>query len=256
MALAHRGGWIDPADVVRENTLYAFDRAVQLGYRYLETDVHATSDGVLVAFHDMVTDRVAGAGGPIGALRFDQVRRLRVGGRDQIPTLAEVLEALPGTRINIDIKSAAAIGPLVDTLARQDAWSRVCVASFSAARLRTFRRLAGAPVTTAVSPPGVVRTRFLPGPPGLPRLPGLPGLLGTSGEAFQVPAEQIIAGRRLTVVTRGFVRRAHAAGKQVHVWTVNDPARMEALIDLGVDGLISDDIVTLRRVLQRRGLWV
>ena len=114
-AFAHRGWHIgDLAGC--ENSMAAFRRAVDEGYRYLETDVHATADGVLIAFHDSHLDRVTDGHGRIADLRWDQVRRARIGGREPIPLMAEVLDALPNTRFNIDPKSDRAVGPLIDLL--------------------------------------------------------------------------------------------------------------------------------------------
>ncbi|WP_345714197.1 glycerophosphodiester phosphodiesterase family protein, partial [Kineococcus glutinatus] len=130
--MAHRGFSRDGL----ENTLVAFGAAVDLGYRYLETDVHATADGQLVAFHDEHLDRVSDARGRIAALPWERVRRARVGGREPVPLLAEVLDAFPGVHVNVDVKDAAAVGPLVEVVRRTAAARRVCVASFAERRRR------------------------------------------------------------------------------------------------------------------------
>lgn len=243
--MAHRGGYLDQTDAGRENSLYAFSQAVTAGYRYLETDVHATSDGRLVAFHDAVLDRVTDSGGVLAELSFDRVRAARIGGIDQIPTLDEVLESFPQTRINIDIKAPAAITPLVRVLHRHRAGGRVCVSSFSRARLHRFRKLMPQ-VATGITAPAVAMSAFVP---------LLPRLLPLGGQVFQIPVSQQIAGRRVSVLTPRLMAAAHARGLRVHVWTINDPAEMAELIDLGVDGLISDRIDVLRDVAKRHGLW-
>ena len=245
-AFAHRGGWLDPADAGRENTLYAFAKAVAFGYEYLETDVHTTSDGVLIAFHDAVTDRVAGKSGQIDQMSFAELRELRIAGKDQIPTLDEVLAAFPSAKINIDIKAPGAIEPLVDTLAAHNAWKRVCVASFSPERLHAFRRLAGRQVATAVSGLAVPWNSWIP---------LLPQLVNSVGQAIQVPISQKVGPVELPVVTKRLIDNAHASGKYVHVWTINDAEQMRELIELGVDGLVSDDIGLLQEVLAEYDLW-
>ena len=127
IGLAHRGGAEYPPNVGVENTLAAFGRAVELGYRYLETDVHASADGVLVAFHDERLDRVTDRAGAIAELPWAQIREARIGGREPVPTLEQILETFPATRVNIDIKAAGAIAPLWETIRRHAAYDRVCV---------------------------------------------------------------------------------------------------------------------------------
>jgi glycerophosphoryl diester phosphodiesterase len=218
---------------------------VRLGYRYLETDVHATSDGVLVAFHDPTLDRVTDRRGRIAQLPYRDVATALIGGSEPIPLLEDLLGAWPGARFNIDVKDKPAIGPLAEALRRTRAWDRVCVCSFSARRLRAARRALGHPVCTALSPSGLAAVRLAG---GLPACGGtLAGRLAAAGaRCAQVPA---------VIATRSFIRRAHALGLQVHVWTINDRTEMTCLLDLGADGIMTDDTVLLRDVLADRGLW-
>nr|NLI49753.1 glycerophosphodiester phosphodiesterase [Propionibacterium sp.] len=241
-ALAHRGGTAAGADV--ENSLAAFASALELGFTHLETDVHATADGVLVAFHDDRLDRVTDASGAVAALPWAALREARIGGREPIPTLDEVLDAFPDARLNIDIKADAAVVPLARTLARHAAQERVCVGSFSTRRLRAFRRLAGSLVATSVDPAGVAWYAF-----GY----GVRRVAAPAGQALQIPVREERTG--VPLVSRPLIRAAHRAGRVVHVWTINDPAEMHRLIDLGVDGLVSDEVTVLRDVLVARGLW-
>lgn len=248
IALAHRGFSLDGL----ENSMAAFAAAVDLGYRYVETDVHATSDGVLVAFHDERLDRVTDATGLITALPWSQVRRARIGGVETVPTLAELLDAWPDLRVNIDIKSAGAVGPLVRVIERTGAHDRVCVTSFSdRRRLAALRRLTR-PVATSAGQG--VATRFVAAThapvPGA-RRPALAARVLRGVDCLQVPERS----GRVPVVTGASVAAAHAAGVQVHVWTVNEPADMRRLLDLGVDGLVSDRADLLRTVLRERGQW-
>lgn len=228
IVLAHRGGADMKVNEGIENTIAAFRNAVDLGCTHLETDVHATSDGVLLAFHDAVLDRVTDASGVVATMPWSEVSRARVG-TEPIPTLDEVLETFPDTFVNIDIKHEGAIDPLVDVLGRHDAWRRVCVASFSTRRLRAFRRLAGTRAATAIAPLGVAWGRF-----GGLRLPlGRP-----AGVAYQVPRH--IGPHGFPLVTPRFVAAAHRIGRAVHVWTVNDVDEAVELIDMGVDGIVTD----------------
>lgn len=243
--MAHRGGYVDEADADRENSLFSFAQAVALGYRYLETDVHATADGELVAFHDEVLDRVTDSRGVVAQLPFREVRRARIAGIDQIPTLDEVLESFPTTRINIDIKAEGAVTPLIRTIQRHRADDRVCVSSFSHRRLRQFRK-SMPHVATGITAPMVALSAFVP---------LLSRYIPLGGQAFQIPVTQVVKGCRMRVLTPQLMAAARHQGLRIHVWTINDPLEMEELIRLGVDGLISDRIGILRDVAKRHGLW-
>lgn len=251
LAFAHRGGAAYGPNVGRENTLPAFRTAVDLGYRYLETDVHATRDGRLVAFHDAQLDRVTDASGAIAELSFDQVRAARVGGDLQIPTLVELFEAFPTARFNIDCKADDAVDLLARTILEHQATDRVCVSSFGVHRLRRLRELLPA-VPSAVSSRAIVQLRFAP---FLTSVPVINRLIDSPGVALQLPVTTTVAGRKVAVLTDSLVNAAHRAGRQVHAWTIDDADEMNRLIDLGVDGIFTDRIDTLKDVLSARGLW-
>ncbi|MFJ9029725.1 glycerophosphodiester phosphodiesterase [Streptomyces sp. NPDC102274] len=236
---AHRGGAADGL----ENTAAAFRRAAGLGYRYFETDVHATADGRLVAFHDSTLDRVTDARGRIADLSWKDVRRARVAGTEPLPLFEELLEEFPDARWNVDIKAAPAQLPLVELIRRTGSWDRVCVGSFSEARVAGAARIAGPRLATSYGVRGVLGLRL--------RSYGIPAPVRRGAVCAQVPETQ----NGVRVVDERFIRTAHARGLQVHVWTVNDPDRMEALLDLGVDGIMTDQLETLRAVLIARGAW-
>ncbi|MFF1513970.1 glycerophosphodiester phosphodiesterase [Streptomyces sp. NPDC058305] len=236
---AHRGGSADGL----ENTLTQFRRAVDAGYRYIETDVHATADGRLVAFHDVTLDRVTDGAGRISDLPWEDVRHARVAGSEPVPLFEELLETFPEVRWNVDVKAEPALLPLLDLIGRTDAWDRVCVGSFSEARVVRAQHLAGPRLATSFGTRGVLNLRL--------RSWGVPAAVRRSAIAAQVPEAQ----SGVPVVDRRFVRAAHARGLQVHVWTVNEPQRMHRLLDLGVDGIMTDHIDTLRKVLEDRGSW-
>ena len=245
-AFAHRGGAKHPDLVGKENSLQAFQHAVDLGYRYLETDVQATRDEQLVAFHDEMLDRVTDSSGSVVDLTYAELQRVRIAGTEPIPRLDDLLDAFPEARFNLDLKHPNAITALVRTIERHRAQDRVCVASFSTERIRAFRRLMGRRVPTAVSPAGAVWNGDLP---------LLPRLLNSPGIAFQLPLRHSVLGKDLRVVTRRLVKHAHAAGKVVHAWTIDDEQMVDDLIDLGLDGVFTDRTDIAKRVLQQRGLW-
>jgi glycerophosphoryl diester phosphodiesterase len=244
LAFAHRGGAFHPEITGLENTLRAFRHAVELGYGYLETDVHVTRDGVLLAFHDSVLDRVTDATGAIAASTYAEVQRALINGSDPVPTLADLFDEFPDVRFNIDVKAPGAVEPLARFLEEREAWDRVCVGSFSGRRLRRFRRLTGGRVATSASPGEVAAYRLLPASVARLLTRGRPRVL-------QVPHKR----GPVTIVTPGLVRRAHRAGVHVHVWTIDDPDEMRALLDRGVDGLMTDRTDILRAVLTDSGRW-
>lgn len=237
VAFAHRGG----AGHFPENSWRAFEHAVGLGYAYLETDAHATADGVLVAFHDKTLDRVTDRTGAIAALPASEVAAARIGGTDPIPRLEDLLGAWPDVRFNIDVKDAPAARPLAELIRRAAAWDRICVTSFSAARLAATRRLLDRPVCMATSPAGAAALRS-----GVPGRMLAPAFARRSVRCAQLP---------IGLATAPLIRRAHEAGLQVHVWTVNDAGLMAGLLDLGADGIMTDQTELLRDVLAGRGQW-
>jgi glycerophosphoryl diester phosphodiesterase len=238
LAFAHRGG----AAEGDENTERAFARAVGAGFRYVETDVHATRDGVAVVMHDDTLDRMTGVQGRVGELSYPDLASIRVAGAAAIPTLGEVLEGWPQIKFNIDIKADDAVNPTLEAVRRAGAEARVLLASFSDKRLRAVRaQFAGA---TSLAQ-NEVRNLWLASRVGVRvRVP-------ESAVAVQVPVRH----GRLRVVDRRFIALAHRLGLQVHVWTIDDPGEMAGLLDLGVDGIMTDRIAVLKEVFIQRGVW-
>jgi glycerophosphoryl diester phosphodiesterase len=234
LALAHRGGAAESA----ENSPLAFQHAVELGYRWIETDVRATIDGHAVVFHDATLDRTTNATGALSAMPLAQVRSARLADGQAPITLAEALQRWPEVRFNVDVKSDDTIAPFLRAVADADAWGRVCAAAFSTARLTRLRQQAGPRLATSMGPQEVARL-----------------ILGAPGHSPACAAQVPHRARGIPVVTRRFVQRAHRRGVQVHVWTINDPVEMQALLDLGVDGLVTDRPTVLREVLIGRGSW-
>lgn len=241
IAFAHRGG----AAHQPENSWAAFEHAIGLGYTHLETDARATADGVLLAFHDRTLDRATDRTGRIARMHYREVAGARVAGTEPIPLIEDLLGAWPGLRFNVDLKDMLAIRPMMDVLRRTGAWGRVCVTSFSARRLHAARVLLDRPVCMALSPAGVAALRLIG---GVPRCGGALAerLARTGVHCAQVPAR---------VATGPFIGKAHKAGLQVHVWTLNRRADMERALDLGADGIMTDETVMLRDLLIERGVW-
>ncbi len=236
--VAHRGGAAEQP----ENTMTAFAAAVALGYRYVDTDVHATADGVLVAFHDHTLDRVTDMTGDIGRLDYADVSRARVG-HDPIPLLEDVLDTWPDLRIHIDAKHLAAAAPLVAAVDRTGAHDRVCIGSFSDRTVHALRRLSRRRICTWMGRAEILSLRVASFGVPVPR---------SSAGCAQVPVRQ----GRLLLLDRRLVDTAHQRGVGVHVWTINEAEEMERLLDLGVDAILSDRPSVLKQVLTDRGLWI
>lgn len=238
LPFAHRGG----AGDWPENTMPAFEGAVALGYRYVETDVHVTSDGVLLAFHDDKLDRVTDRTGLIRELPWSEVQRARVDGLEPIPLLEDLLGTWPDLRVNIDPKHDSAVDALATTIARCGAIDRICVGSFSDARIARLRARLGPRLCTSLGPKAVARLRA--------------ASFGLPAGRFVGDCAQVPPGRTVPLVDHRFVRAAHHRGMQVHVWTIDEATEMHRLLDLGVDGIMTDRPSVLRDVLVERGQWV
>ena len=240
---AHRGGEVAGL----ENSMAAFQDAYDLGYRYVETDLRATADGVLVAFHDEHLERVTDATGQVERLRYDQLARARIGGQEPIPRFEELVASFPDVRWNIDVKADSALAPLFERLVRDDdLLERICIGAFSDARLISVRTVLGERVCTSAGPNEVrqLRATSLLGP--------LSQRLPIGADCVQVPTHY----RRVPLVDRVMLAAARAQGLPLHVWTVNEEAQMRRLLALGVDGIITDETRILRTVLEERGEWV
>lgn len=234
--IAHRGG----KTVAPENTLAAFTAAVEAGYSHLETDVHLTSDGVLVAFHDDSLDRVAGHDVRIRDMTVAEVQSIEIGDGHRIPRMEELFEAFPDSYFNIDPKSDEAVEPLAALIRRFEAVDRVCVGSFSDDRIRRIRKLLGDRLCTSPGPRGalqVVAAALL-----WPRWSSPYGCLQIPVKAYGIRLDR-----------SWLISRIQRLGVQVHFWTINEAAEMERILDAGADAIITDAIDVLVEVLAARG---
>jgi glycerophosphoryl diester phosphodiesterase len=234
IAFAHRGGASDNP----ENTLPAFQHAVDLGYTYLETDVHATNDGVLVAFHDPDLSRTTDRTGTINSLPWRELQHARVAGREPIPMFEELVGSFPNHRFNIDCKANSALDGLIASVKRLDCLDRVCLGSFSDIRLRRLRAVFGDRLCSSFGPAQISSLRA-------------GRTVRWGGQIAQIPPRI----GRFAVLTPKVLHTAHAQGHQVHVWTIDDRTDMERLLDVGVDGIMTDRPQVLKDVLVERGQW-
>lgn len=233
----------------------AFSEAVSLGYRHLETDIRITADGVLVCFHDPTVDRTTDGTGPVSGFDFDLLMHLDAGFRHrgvdghrfrgqgiQVPTLEEAVLGFPEVSFVVDLKVDGLVGPLVDLIDQHDLHDRLIVGSFSDVRLAEFRAATGNRIPTStgatLSRSWLLASRVRRG-------------VECEASALQLPRNS----RGVRVVDRRLIDAAHSGGLQVHVWTINNQAEMTELLDMGVDGLITDRPDLLKEVLVGRGQW-
>lgn len=234
----------------------AFASAVALGYTHLETDAHLSRDGVVFAFHDAILDRLTDGHGRLADLpaatiaaadaahhfsRDGNTHPLRDTGI-RIPTMEELLTTWPNVFVNIDTKSDAVVAPLMALIGRLDAFDRVCIGSFSDARIALARRLSEGAACTSMGPRAITVAWLASRSGRVPRL---------GADCVQVPPR----ARRLALTDRRFIAGAQRSGLQVHVWTIDDPAEMARLLDLGVDAVMTDRPTVLRDLLRARGAW-
>ncbi|HEY2775202.1 MAG TPA: glycerophosphodiester phosphodiesterase [Candidatus Binatia bacterium] len=251
---AHRGS----SGTAPENTLEAFAEGVAAGADRLELDVHATADGHIVVFHDEELDRTTDAAGSLHSRTLAELRRVDAGFRFEgpagdfpfrgrgvrIPTLDEVLDAFPGVPLNIEVKhdDGRTVEAFFDVLDRHGARERVLAAAFDDDIIRRVRRVAPRALTSLSA--AEVAMFF-----GVCLSGTRDGYL-VPGMALQVPPTH----EDLELVCPVFLDMAHDLGMEVHVWTINDESEMERLLDLGVDGLMTDFPARARAVFERKGL--
>ena len=232
-AYAHRGG----AREATENSLTAFRQAAALGFTHLETDVRPTRDGVAVLHHDADLGRTTDGKGKVRDHTWRQIRSVRLADGSTPLRLEELLEDLPDAHVNVDVKEEGSVVALAEAVRRSNAASRVCVTSFSARRLTRARHLMPPGTESSAHPWEVLNLWALPRPRPLPHV-----------SRVQVPVRAL----GVTLVDPGFLARAHGIGLAVDVWTVDDPGEMRRLLDLGVDGIMTDSPRVLRAVLEER----
>ena len=237
--LAHRGLAIDAP----ENTLLAFAKALAAGVTHLETDVHASADGVAILSHDPDLFRLTGRQVRIDQLTAAELGRIALGEGQGFTTLAAALDAFPDARFNLDVKVEAAAIPTIEAVRKAGAEHRVLIGSFSnVRRLAVMRRLPG--VATSASSRGAVIATWA----GALGLPALTRWVLRGVQAVQLPER--ILGVRTT--SPRVIAAYHSAHVEVHIWTINDPAAMNRLLDAGVDGIVSDRADLALGVLARR----
>lgn len=234
--LAHRG-LSQHQDGIDENSLASFEQALSHGATHIESDVHATKDGVAVLFHDDDLERVASLPLKISELTFAELSDITLSNGSKVPSLSEALERFPTLRLNLDVKAKAGCEPTAKVVNQFNAHDRVLISSFSRSRKLTTLKLLTRPVATSSSSIEVLRLWLTHKFFGI----GF-GSIAKNFDAIQIPRG--LGFIRLD--SPSFIARARKHGLEVHFWTVNDPAEGQALIALGATGIVSDRVDLFR----------
>tara|TARA_B100001996_G_scaffold378688_1_gene363239 strand:+ start:958 stop:1692 length:735 start_codon:yes stop_codon:yes gene_type:complete len=231
--LAHRGG----AEESYENTLESFEYSKNLGCKFIETDVQVSSDGIPYIFHDNDLKRILNIDSRFDALSSNQIDELKIFDHHKIPKLEEALNEFPDLSFQIDFKTNEVVNPALDVINKTKSFERVCVASFNSNRLNRVRK-SFPNLCISMGPNEVAKT--LISSLGLYRG-------NIDGDCLQIPMTYY----GIKVVTRRFVDYVKSKGLKIMVWTINDVATFEHLIELNVDGIITDKPKLLFETLQK-----
>ena len=231
--LAHRGG----AEEAAENTLESFEYSISLGCKFIETDVQVSSDGIPYIFHDNDLKRICNLPYKFDSLSSQEIDDLRIFGDHKIPKLDDALNTFPSTSFQIDFKTDEVVNPALEVISKSNASERVCVASFNSERLNNVRST-HPHLCISMGPNEVAKT--LMSSFGIYR-----GIV--PGDCLQIP----IRYYGVRIVTKRFVNYLKSKGIKIMVWTINDVKTFNYLIDLKVDGIITDKPKLLFETLQK-----
>ena len=232
-AYVHRGDAVN----FTENTMEAFQDAVNLGYKYVETDLRMTKDGEIVTFHDESIYRVSGEQVNISDLTYDELSNIKLIRGGQIPKLSEVLENFPETRFNIDLKIKGLVNKVANIIDSHNAYDRICIASFNSSTLRSFKKIRN----QACISMGILDVVFFK----------LFNFLISSVDCIQIPQNW----KGVNVLNNHLIKTAHSKNLKIHVWTINSKTEMKSLIDMKVDGIMTDEALLLKEVCSEANLF-
>ena len=224
----HRGD----TSIFLENTIEAFQSAISLGYQYLETDLRETSDGKIITFHDPNLKRITGANITISETKFSDIRMRRLPSREIIPTIDELLEEFPDSFFNMDLKVNQIEEKVLKKINSHNALERVCLGSFNSKVIKKINSLEPK-ILTSMGISQVIMYKFFQ--------------KNNLSKLIQIPTHW----KGIKVITKKFIDRLHNDGLKVHVWTINKETEMQSLIDLGVDGIMTDNASGLIKVMKQ-----
>ncbi len=235
---AHRGG----SDYAPENSFEAFNAAVGLGYKLLETDLRTTKDGYVLAFHDPSLDRVTDASGLVSEKNYSDIKKIKIFGKYKIPLFSDLLEAFPECFFSVDIKSDSTVMPVVDLVKKTNCLNRVCMGSFSQKRINIIKNNLTDRCLTSMGPLDIINAKF------------------SSYFNYRVKIDSIFASLpvkkyNLDLLNKRNINYLKSINIKVIAWTINQEKEIRRLIDLGVDGIMTDEIVLLKSILKEKDLW-
>ena len=238
VAIAHRGG----SNSGIENTLEAFENAINMGFNIIETDIQITKDKKLVVFHDLTLDRLTNTKGLVKDKTWNELKKIKILGKYSIPLLSDIFDKWPKIKINIDPKNDECIDYLISFLREYNCFEKICIGSFSGKRLQRLRKEFGPKLCTSAGPLEVLKLKLF----SLINLS-----ISIDANCVQVPLKYY----RINIIDKNFIKFCQSQNLMVHVWTINDILEIERLLDLGVNGIISDNIEGLKKIFKKKNYW-
>ena len=236
--IAHRGASL----VAAENSLESFRKAFDLGYRVIETDIHSSKDGTAYIFHDKSLERLTGENLKISDLKDVDIDSLKVNKSSIIPRLSNVFEEFPEGLFNLDAKTWQATIPITNTIKKMGCSSRVCIGSFNDKRIDAIIRELGLETCHSMGTSNVIKF-YLGAQLGIEQ--------HFTAQCIQLPVEQF----GISLVTQTILRHARKLGIKIHFWTINNSALMQKLLELDVDGIMTDDCALLKKIMEEKHKW-
>lgn len=236
--IAHRGASL----LASENSFDSFRKALELGYRVIETDIHGSKDGTAYIFHDSTLERLTGENLKISDLKDVDIDSLRVNTSSIIPRLSNVFEEFPEGLFNLDAKTWESTMPIANTIKNMGCRSRVCIGSFNDKRIDAIIRELGVETCHSMGTRNVIKFFF-----------GAQLGIGQefTAQCIQLPIKQF----GISLITEKVLQYARKLGIKNHFWTINSPATMQRLIELNVDGIMTDDCLLLKKIMEKQNKW-
>ena len=236
--IAHRGASL----VATENSFESFRKAFDLGYRVIETDIHSSKDGTAYIFHDNTLERLTGENLKISDLKDVDIDSLKVNKSSIIPRLSNVFEEFPEGLFNLDAKTWEATIPITNTVKKMACSSRVCIGSFNDKRIDAIIRELGVETCHSMGTSNVFKF-YLGAQLGIKQ--------NFTAQCIQLPIKQF----GISLITQKILRHARKLGIKIHFWTINNSGLIQKLLELDVDGIMTDDCILLKTIMEKKHKW-
>ena len=236
--IAHRGASL----LASENSFESFRKAFDLGYRVIETDIHSSKDGTAYIFHDITLERLTGENLKISDLKDVDIDSLKINNSSIIPRLSNVFEEFPEGLFNLDAKTWKSTMPIVDTIQNMGCRSRVCIGSFNDRRVNAIIKELGLETCHSMGTSNVIKF-YLGAQLGIEQ--------HFTSQCIQLPIKMF----GISLTTRKVLSYARKLGIKIHFWTINNPVIMQQLLELNVDGIMTDDCVLLKEIMKEQNKW-